>query len=141
MTGVLKDRPFDAYHEVDRRSTTENVCNRHNSSASVKPFRRARVVEGSSLAVQLHVPRVDTWTEDPWVVEIVLSSLNQEDLEVVVEVGQTSSNNTSTGTTTTHDDIDLEYRNQPLMSLEHMIYIDLPHRGLSSWRIMDIVKL
>ena len=81
--------------------------NRHNSSAAIEPLRGTRVVEGGSLAVQLHVPRVDTGTENPWVVEVVLSSLNQEDLEVVVEIGETSSHNTTTRTTSTHDDVDL----------------------------------
>lgn len=67
------------------------MCTGHNSSASIEPFRGPGVVEGGSLAVQLHVPGVDARAEDPWVVEIVLTSLNQEDLEVVVEVGQTAS--------------------------------------------------
>lgn len=96
-----------SYHEVDGRSTSEDVGDGHNSSAAIKPLRGTRVVESGSLAVQLHVPRVDTRAEDPWVVQVVLSTLNQEDLEVVVEIGQTSSNHTTTRTTSTHDDVDL----------------------------------
>lgn len=83
------------------------MSTRHNSSAAIEPLRGTGVVEGGSLAVQLHVPRVDTRTENPWVVEVVLSSLNQEDLEVVVEIGESSSHNTTTRTTSAHDDVDL----------------------------------
>ena len=82
---------------------------RHNSPTSIEPLGRSRVVEGGSLTVQFHILRVDTWTEDPWVVEVVLSSLNQEDLEIVVEVGQPTRNYTSTRTSTAHDDIDLAW--------------------------------
>jgi hypothetical protein len=96
-----------AYHEVDGRPATKDMRAGHNSSTSIEPFGRSRVVEGGSLAVQLHVLRVNTWTEDPWVVEVVLSGLNQENLEIVVEVGQSARNYTSTRTSTAHDDIDL----------------------------------
>ena len=61
----------------------------NNSSTSIEPLRRARVVECSGLGVQLHVPWVDTRSVDPWVVEIALAALNQEDLEVMVQIGQT----------------------------------------------------
>jgi hypothetical protein len=67
------------YHEVDGRPTSENMGARHDSSSSIEPFRWPRVVEGGSLAVQLHVPRVDAWTIDPRVVQVVLTTLNQED--------------------------------------------------------------
>jgi hypothetical protein len=95
----------------------------HHSSAAIKPLRGSRVVEGGSFAVQLHVSRVNTRAENPWVVEIVLSALNQEDLEVVIQVGQSASNDATTSSevsacpdgtsyihlrsSSTHNDIDL----------------------------------
>jgi hypothetical protein len=86
------------YHEVDGRSAAKNMCTRNDSSASVEPFRWAGVVEGGSLAVQLHVPRVDTRTEYPWVVQVVLPTLDQEDLELMVQVGQSACDDTTTST-------------------------------------------
>jgi hypothetical protein len=83
------------YHKVDGRSTPKDMRAWHNSPAPIEPFRRTRVVEGSSLAIQLHVLGVDTRAEDPWVVEVVFSGLNQEDLEIVVKIGQSSSDYTS----------------------------------------------
>lgn len=66
----------------------------------------------------------DSRTKDPWVVQVTLSSFDQENLKVVIEIGQTeysqcllvhtldqrnkpASYNTSTTTSTTHDDINL----------------------------------
>jgi hypothetical protein len=68
---------------------------RDNSSTSIEVLRGARVVESSCLGVQLHVLWVDAGTVDPGVVEVALSGLNQEDLEFVVQVGKTTSRNTS----------------------------------------------
>jgi hypothetical protein len=42
---------------------------------------------------------VDPLPEDPWVVQIVLTTLNQENGEVPVEVGKTACHNTSCRTT------------------------------------------
>lgn len=83
------------------------MCARHYSSSSIKPFRGSRVIEGGSLAVQLHVPRVDTGTENPWIVQVVLSALNQEDLEIVVQICQSTCDNASTRPSTTYDDVNL----------------------------------
>lgn len=83
------------YHEVDTGATTENVGDGNHSAAARKPLRWARVVERSGLGVQLHVPWVDTWAENPWVVQVALSSFNKQDLEVVVQVGQSASDDTS----------------------------------------------
>jgi hypothetical protein len=71
------------------------VSTRHNSPTAIKPLRGSRVVEGSRLAVKLHVSGIDPRAEHPgpvsgsvvdefeerlpWVVEIVLSSFNQQD--------------------------------------------------------------
>jgi hypothetical protein len=60
----------------------------HHSPAAIKPLRGSRVVEGGSFAVQLHVPRVNTRAENPWVVEVILSALNQ--------VGQSTCNDATT---------------------------------------------
>lgn len=40
-------------------------------------------------------------------VQVALSSLNEHDLEVVVQIGQASSHHTTTATTAAHDDVDL----------------------------------
>ena len=82
------------YHEIDGRPASKNVSTRHDSPTAIKPLRRSRVVEGSRFAVKLHVPGVDPGAEHPgpvsgsvvdefekhlpWVVEIVLSSFNQQ---------------------------------------------------------------
>lgn len=41
----------------------------------------------------------------PWVIQIVFPSLNQKDLELVVQVGKPASDDTTTRTTTAHNDI------------------------------------
>jgi hypothetical protein len=53
------------YHEVDGGPASQDMGARHNSSAPVEPFGRPRIVEGSSLAVQLHVPGVNSGAEHP----------------------------------------------------------------------------
>jgi hypothetical protein len=72
------------YHEVDGRSTSEDIGAWHDCTSSTKVFRGSGVVERGRLTVQLHVSRVDAWTEDPWVVQVALSTLDQENLKVVV---------------------------------------------------------
>lgn len=67
----------------------------NNGTTASKPLRWPGVVKRSRLAVQLHVPGEDTRAEHPWVVEVALASLNEQDLELVVQVGQTASNNTT----------------------------------------------
>jgi hypothetical protein len=42
-----------------------------------------------------HVAWVNAGTVNPRVVEVRLSSLNKHDLEIMVQVGQTASNNTT----------------------------------------------
>lgn len=81
-----------AYHEVDGRTTTKNVSRWNDGTTTRQPLGRTRVVEGCSLAVQLHVTWEDTRTEHPWVVEVALASLNKQHLELVVQIGQTASN-------------------------------------------------
>lgn len=65
------------------------MCTGHDGSTTIKVFRWTRVVEGGCLGVQLHVLGVDTRPVHPRVVEVALPSLNQEDLELVVQVGET----------------------------------------------------
>lgn len=67
----------------------------YDSTTTTEPFRRSRVVERSSLTVELHVLGVDTGSVDPRVVEVGLSSFNEHNLEVVVQVGQAASNDTA----------------------------------------------
>lgn len=43
----------------------------------------------------------------PWVVEVVLSGLNQEDLKIVVQVGKAAGWDTARAATTTDDDVNL----------------------------------
>jgi hypothetical protein len=61
---------------------------RDDGSTTIEPLGGSRVVEGSRLGVKLHVSRVDTRAIHPGVVDIVLSALDQQDLEIVVQVGQ-----------------------------------------------------
>lgn len=68
------------HHEIDRTSTTKNMSTWYNSSSSIKPLWWSRVVEWSSLAVKFHVSRVDTWSVNPWIVEIVLTTFDDQDL-------------------------------------------------------------
>ncbi|KAI6766113.1 hypothetical protein HG530_007183 [Fusarium avenaceum] len=68
---------------------------------------------GSLVTVDIWVNRVALSealarvTEDPGVVEVALSSLDQENLEVMIEVGQAACNNTSATSTTAYDDVEL----------------------------------
>lgn len=110
------------HHEIDRGSSTKDVRARHDGLPTSQPFRGPRFIESGSLGVQLHVPRVDTRTEDPWIVQVVLSALNEKDLELVIQVGQPdplamkmvsvevnrpSCDDTSRAASSTHDDIEL----------------------------------
>lgn len=61
---------------------------RHNRSAAGQPFGRTRLIERRRLGVQLHVSRVDTRSKHPRIVKVALTGLDEEDLEVVVQVGQ-----------------------------------------------------
>lgn len=47
-----------------------------DSSSSVEPGTGAGIVERSGFTVQLHIPRVDAWTEDPRIVQIILSGFD-----------------------------------------------------------------
>lgn len=67
---VVRSRCAGVHHEVDTGATTENVGTRNNSTSTAEPFRRPGVVEGRSLAVQLHVPGVNTGAVDPWVLDL-----------------------------------------------------------------------
>lgn len=67
----------------------------NNSTTASKPLRGPGVVKGSRLAVQFHVPGEDARTENPWVVQVALSGLNEHDVELVVQVGQAASNHTT----------------------------------------------
>jgi hypothetical protein len=49
----------------------------------------------------------DSRTEHPGVIEVALSSLDQENLEVMIEVGQAACNNTSATSTTAYNDVEL----------------------------------
>ena len=88
------------------------MSTRHHSTTTTQPFRGSGVVEGGGFAVQFpshdisihlavsdeknkHVSGIDAWTVHPRVVEIGLSSFNQHDLKIMVQIGQTASDNTS----------------------------------------------
>ena len=66
------------------------MSSRNNGAATGEGLGRTRLIESGLVAVELHVPREDARPEHPGVVEIVLSCLDQENLEVVVQVGQPS---------------------------------------------------
>jgi hypothetical protein len=91
----LSDGDMWTNHEVDRRPTAENVGGRHDGSTAAQPLGWAGLIERSRLGVQLHVPGEDTRAVDPWVVEIALARLDEQDLEVVVEIGQAAGHDTA----------------------------------------------
>jgi hypothetical protein len=74
---VIRRRSTGIHHKVDGGATTEDVCAWHDGFAASQPFGRAGVIEGGSLAVQLHVAWVYCRPVDPWVVQVALSSLDQ----------------------------------------------------------------
>lgn len=76
------------YHEVDGGPAAEDVGAGDDGLPAIEPLGRPGLVEGGRLRVQLHVPGVDTRAEHPWVVEVVLSTFNEKDGEVVVQIGQ-----------------------------------------------------
>lgn len=79
----------------------------HSSSTSSKPLARTRLVKRSRLGVQLHVTGIDTRPKHPRVVEVALASLDKQDLEVMVKIRQSSSNDTTAASTTAHNDVEL----------------------------------
>lgn len=64
------------------------MSTRYNGFAAGKPFRRTRLVEGGCLRVQLHVSRIDAGAENPGIIEIAFSSLDQQNFEIVIQIGQ-----------------------------------------------------
>lgn len=67
---VVRSRCTGIHHEVDAGATTENVGTRYNRTSAAEPFRGPGVVEGRSLAVELHVLGVDTWAVHPRVLRV-----------------------------------------------------------------------
>jgi hypothetical protein len=62
---VVGSRRTSVHHEVDAGAATEDVSDWDDRTTTAKPFGGPRVVEGRSLAVELHVLGVDTGTVDP----------------------------------------------------------------------------
>lgn len=88
MSQVLLTPRINTNHEIDGRPATQDVGAWNNGLAATEPLGWSGLIEGSCLAVQLHVAREDARAEDPWVVQVVLSALNQQDGEIVVKIGQ-----------------------------------------------------
>jgi len=65
-----------SYHEVDGRPATQDMGSRYNGTAAIERLRGAGLVECCRLGVQLHISGVDPRTEDPWVVQVALSSFD-----------------------------------------------------------------
>jgi len=63
------------------------------------------MIKRRGFAVEFHISGIDSWSEDPRVVEIALAAFDEEDLEVVVEVCKSSSNDAARASTSTNDDI------------------------------------
>lgn len=95
MSQVLLTPGIKTNHEIDGRPATQDVGAWNNSLATTEPLGWSGLVEGSCLAVQLHVAREDARAEDPWVVQVVLSTLNQQDGEIVVKISQSKKDNIS----------------------------------------------
>lgn len=53
-----------------------------------EPFRWTRLIEGGRFRVQLHVTGVNPWPEDPWVVQVAFTSLDEQNLQVVIQIRQ-----------------------------------------------------
>lgn len=64
---VVRSRCTSVHHEVDTGASTEDMGTGDNGTSATEPFRGPGVVEGSCLAVELHVLRVDARTIHPWV--------------------------------------------------------------------------
>lgn len=62
---VVGSRRTSVHHEVDAGATTEDVGDWDDRTTATEPLRGPGVVEGRSLAVELHVLGVDTGTVDP----------------------------------------------------------------------------
>jgi hypothetical protein len=60
----------------------------HHCLSASEPFRRTGFIETRIFTIKAHVSRIYTRAVHPWVVEVALASLDEEDLEVVVQVGQ-----------------------------------------------------
>jgi hypothetical protein len=88
---VVGRRGTRVHHEVDTASAAKNVSTRDHCPTPIEIIRRPRIVERCGFAVELHIDRIDAWTVNPWVVQVVLTAFNQEHLKVMIKVGQTCS--------------------------------------------------
>lgn len=61
----------------------------HNSFSTSQPLRRTGLIKRCCLGVEFHVSWIDTRPKDPRVVEVALTSLNQQNLEIMVQICQT----------------------------------------------------
>lgn len=82
------------------------MCTGNDGFPAGKPFGWPGVVEAGGLRVKLHVPRVDTWPVptiskaltrfsvknvlpvDPGIIQVILTTFDQKDSEVPVQIGQ-----------------------------------------------------
>lgn len=80
------------------------MSTRYDRLAAAQPFRRTRLVEGGSLAIELHIAWVNARPIHPRVIQVVLPSLNQHDLQIVVQIGKTPGNHASGRLSASQDD-------------------------------------
>lgn len=62
---VVRSASPGVHHEVDGGPATKDMGARNNRSSAIEPFRGTRIVEGGGLAVQFHVPGIDSRAEHP----------------------------------------------------------------------------
>lgn len=86
---------------------------RNDRPPAIQMLGRVRVVERCCIRVQLHVARIDPGAIYPWIVEVVLASLNQEDLQVVIEIGEPAGDDAACAAAATDNDVDFVWDGHP----------------------------
>ena len=74
-----------------------------------------------NLTVKLHVPRIDTRTVNPRVVEVVLASFYEQNFQVMIQVRKAPSYHAATAAATTNNDIKLVWNRHDCTMIQFLI--------------------
>ncbi|KAH3669438.1 hypothetical protein OGAPHI_001559 [Ogataea philodendri] len=103
---VVRSRGSGVHQKVDRGATTKNVGAWNNSSSTVQSLGRSGSVESSSLGVKSHVSWVNSWKIHPWVVDVVLTTLDKSNSKIWIKISQSTGNTGAGGSTTNNNNIE-----------------------------------
>ena len=98
-----------AYHEVDRGASAEDTTHWDNCFTSIKVLRSLRLVEESCFCVWGKMAKIESRVSNCWVLKIVWTAFDEENLEVWICFGKAACGDTCCGSSSGKDDIHLAH--------------------------------